>query len=50
MGGKTLHGERGDRCRSEAGIVRCRKRQRKEKGRDESRDSESDVDKEIKRK
>lgn len=28
MGGKTLHGERGDRCRREIGTVRCRKRQK----------------------
>lgn len=28
MGRKTLRGERGDRCRSEAGVVRCRGRHR----------------------
>lgn len=31
VGGKTLHGERGDRCRRVTGTKRCRKRRREER-------------------
>lgn len=47
MGRKTLHGERGDKCRRETGTVRCRERQRED--RDELRDPERDGEKEIMR-
>lgn len=49
MGGKTLHRERGDRCRRETGCMRCSKRQREKKERDISRDSKRDVEKEIRK-
>lgn len=43
VGGKTLHRERGDRCRRVTGTVRCRKTRREERERDVSRASEEEI-------
>lgn len=43
VGGKTLHRERGDRCRRVTGTVRCRETQREERERDVSRDLEKEL-------